>query len=223
MAWQEVARAQLPGGDVLTLRRHGADFEIRFNLLELMSSRNPVSERVLAQAVCSRIEAKAAHILIGGLGMGYTVRAVLDQGDADVHIMIAELVPEVIAWNRGPLAGLALRPLDDPRVTVRNEDVANVIRAHPGTFDAILMDVDNGPEAALFPANRYLYTADGVTLILSGLKSGGVLGLWSSGRAPEFELILEGGGFRSEHEKVDVLDKGRLAHAIYLIQPEDKT
>ena len=216
MAWEELARAQLPGGDTLTLRRNGADFEIRFNLRELMASRNPVSERALARVICSRV--KAANILIGGLGMGYTVRAMLDRLGCEARVTIAELVPEVIAWNRGPLAGFADSPLDDMRVTVRNEDVAEVIRANSRCFDAILMDVDNGPEAVLFPANRFLYSAEGVALMLSGLKPGGMLGLWSAGHAPNFECVLETGGFPFERFDIDVPCTNTFAHTIYLVR-----
>jgi len=222
MAWQDLAQARLPGGDVLTLRRNGADFEIRFNLLELMSSKNPVSERALAQAVCSRIGGKAPRILIGGLGMGYTVRAVLDEIGPGARITVAELVPEVVAWNRGPLAGLASRPLDDERVTVCDRDVADVIRANPLGFDAILMDVDNGPDAVLFPANRFLYTTDGVAFVVSALRPGGVLGLWSADRSPDFERAASAAGFGCERLDIDVPGTNGLAHTIYLV-PADKS
>jgi len=218
-AWQELAQARLPGGDVLTLRSNGADFEIRCNLFELMSSRNPVSERALAEAACARLGTKA-QILIGGLGMGYTVRAVLDRLGPEARITVAELVPEVIAWNRGPLAHLAVYPLDDARVTVCNADVAEVIRANPRGFDAVLMDVDNGPEAVLFPANRVLYTAEGVALTLTALRPDGVLALWSADASPDFEQAVETGGFRLERRDVDVPDKSGLAHTLYLVRAD---
>jgi spermidine synthase len=218
-AWRELAQALLPGGDVLTLRSNGSDFEIRCNLFELMSSKNPVSERALAEAACARTGAKA-RVLIGGLGMGYTVRAVLDRVGAAARITVAELVPEVIAWNRGPLAHLAGHPLDDARVTVCNADVAAVIRANPHGFDAVLMDVDNGPEAVLFAANRVLYTAEGVALILTALRPGGVLALWSADASPDFEQAVWAGGFRLERRDVDVPDKGGLAHTLYLVRPD---
>jgi spermidine synthase len=211
-AWQDLACAHLPGGDVLTLRGNGSDFEIRCNLFELMSSKNPVSERALAQAACHRI-ADDAHVLIGGLGMGYTVRAVLDAVGAGARVTVAELVAEVIAWNRGPLAGLAGRPLDDARVTVANADVAAMIRDNPCGFDAILLDVDNGPEAVLFPANRFLYTADGVALILKALRPNGVLGVWAADPSPDFERAASGLGC----ERLDVEVPGGPMHTIYLV------
>lgn len=215
MAWLELARACLPNGDLLTLRQCGAEFEIRINLLELMTSKNAVSERALAEVACARVD--AAHILIGGLGMGYTVRAVLDQVGRDAQVTVAELVPDVIAWNRGPLAELTARPLDDRRVTVTNLDVTDVIRGNSGVFDAILMDVDNGPEAVCFPSNRFLYSVEGVALVRSGLKPGGVLGVWAADRSANFEQVLERGGFVSDRVNVDIRGKDGPVHTIYLV------
>jgi spermidine synthase len=214
-AWQELARARMPGGDVLTLRRRGDAFEIRFNLLELMSSRNAVSETALARIAGGRIERDTAHVLIGGLGMGYTLRSVLNEVGPGARVTVAELVPEVIAWNRGPLAGLAGRPLDDPRVVLHAGDVTDAIRANPDTFDAILMDVDNGPEAVFVESNHFLYSADGVRLILSGLKGGGVLAVWSADPSPGFERVLAASRF----ERVDVAIRGEDGprHTIYLV------
>jgi spermidine synthase len=219
MAWTELARAIMPSGDVLTLRGRGADFEIRFNILELMTSRNAVSEKALAQIVCDRIDCRDARILIGGLGMGYTLRSVLDRVGGDARITVAELVPEVIEWNRGPLSEAADRPLDDARATVHEGDVGDVMRANPRCFDAILMDVDNGPEAVLFPSNHCLYSTDGVALILSSLKPGGVFALWAADRSPNFERVLDTGGLRYERVEVDILgDDGGIEHIIYLVR-----
>jgi spermidine synthase len=213
--WQEVARAEMPGGDVLTLRRRGDEFEIRFNLYELMSSRNAVSESALATVVCARVACR--QVLIGGLGMSYTLRSVLERLASDARVTVAELVPDVIAWNRGPLAKLTGHPLDDSRVTVCNSDVADVLRTKPGGFDAILMDVDNGPDAVFVPANHFLYAADGVELIRSALAPGGVFGLWSADRSPKFEHVLETGGFRFERIEVDVRGAHGPTHTIYLV------
>jgi len=215
MVWEELAHAFLPDGDRLTLRRCGGEFEIRFNLVELMSSRGPVSEQAMAKLACRRI-GRDAHVLIGGLGMGYTVRAVLDAIGPGARVTVAELVPEVIAWNRGALAHLACRPLDDPRVTVVNEDVARVIR--PCGFDAILMDVDNGPQAVLFPANRFLYEADGVRLIVSGLRPGGVFVLWAADPSPGFERAVAAAGYACERRDITVPGETGVKHTIYLVQ-----
>lgn len=216
MAWEVLAKTLTPGGDTLTLRRSGGDFEIRIGLLQLMSSRNSVSERALATIACARIGRPDARVLIGGLGMGCTVRAVLDGLGPEARLTVAELVPEVVAWNRGPLAGLAGRPLDDPRVTVAGGDVADVIRDNPRGFDAVLMDVDNGPGAVLFPANRALYSVEGVRLMLSALKTGGLLGIWAADPSLDFEGALGAGGFAWERTDVDVL--GGLLHTLYLVR-----
>ncbi|MDE2182028.1 MAG: hypothetical protein KGJ78_03295 [Alphaproteobacteria bacterium] len=216
MAWTELARAVTPDGDALTLRQCGADFEIRLNLLELMSSRNPVSERMLAQAVCKRLARRNPRILIGGLGMGYTVRAVLDHVGDGAGITVAELMADIIAWNHGPLAAVAGRPLDDHRVTVCNSDVADVVRASPDAFDAILLDVDNGPEAVLFPSNRFLYRPDGVKAIVSALRTDGVFALWSADRSPAFEQVLAAGALPAECVEVAVCG-GNTIHTIYLV------
>ncbi len=216
MAWTELACAELEDGNLLTLRQCGSDFEIRFNLLELMSTRNPASERALAGIVCARIDCGTANVLIGGLGLGYTLRAVLDRLGPDARATVAELVPDVIAWNRGPLGAAAGRPLEDARVTVHAGDVAALVRASPRAFDAVLMDVDNGPDAVLFEANRPLYGAAGIAGIMASLKPGGLLGLWSADRSPGFEQVLESCGLGFEREEVPVGGTGP-AHTLYLV------
>jgi spermidine synthase len=216
-AWVTLAQATLPGGDVLTLRQRGQDFEVRLNLHELMSSRNPASERALARLACELIDRREACVLIGGLGLGYTARAVLDAVGPDASVVVAELVQEVIDWNRGPLAGASNRPLDDPRLRVVQGDVADVLRARPSGFDAILMDVDNGPEAVLFPGNDRLYTLDGVQLILGALRPGGVFALWAAESSPAFEKVLAAAG-RGERVSVSVQGAaGLIEHVIYLV------
>lgn len=217
MTWTELAHAVLPGGDVLTLRRDGADFEIRFNLYELMSSRASVSERALAEVACARIEPMAAQVLIGGLGMGYTLRAVLDVVGPEARVTVAELVPAIVEWNRGPLADLGGRPLEDARVSVHTGDVREVMSANPRRFDVILMDVDNGPEAVLFASNHVLYSAEGVKLMVSALAVGGVLSLWAADRSLGFERALEATRVTSERVEVDVHG---LVHTIYLVRAE---
>jgi len=216
MVWRNLAEAYLCSGETLTLRRSGDDFEIRLDLYQLMASGNSVSERALAEIVCARIVPLAARVLIGGLGMGFTLRAVLDGVGPAVRITVAELVPEVVAWNRTVLSHLAGRPLDDPRVTVAEQDVAAVIAANPAAFDAILMDVDNGPDAVLFANNRFLYSVSGVALILSGLAPGGVVGLWAATPSPDFERVLAAGGFAHECMTIAVADG--LTHTLYLVR-----
>jgi spermidine synthase len=189
-AWTELARA----GE-LVLRARGGLFEIRCNGWELVSNRAHHSESVLARLVCTRLEG-AARMLIGGLGMGYTLRAALDALDASARVVVAELLPEVVAWNRGPLAALAGRPLADARVSVDCRDVAAVLGERRGAFDAVVLDVDNGPEAVMLPGNHRLYAAEGLLLLRAALRVGGVVGVWSADRSAAFEACLTAGGWR---------------------------
>lgn len=213
MPWTQIDTAQLPGGDVLTLRRDGADFEIRVGLYELMSSKNPVSERTMARLALARA-ARVEQVLIGGLGMGYTVRAALDEAGPAAAVTVAELVPQVIAWNRGPLADLAGRPLEDPRVSVFEGDVAAALAAGP--FDVILMDVDNGPEAVMFAPNTALYSAVGIARLMAGLSPGGVLAVWAADPSATFAHTVAAAGFNLEQAEIAVT--GSVGHVLYLVR-----
>jgi spermidine synthase len=217
--WEELAQAFTPEGDRLTLRGRDGAFEIRFNGWEVMSSRMSVSEEVLARLVCEDLQRAGARVLIGGLGMGYTLRAMLDLAGPDARIVVAELVPAVVAWNRGPLASLAGRPLEDDRVEVRCGSVIDTL-AVCEHCDAVLLDVDNGPEAVLYEPNRWLYTAEGVDLVKRALAPGGILGLWSADRSPDFEVALDAAGMNWRRETVDIPAGGRgIEHSIYLARP----
>jgi spermidine synthase len=219
LAWVELARAVTPTGDVLALRRREAEFEIRFNGWELITSRNSVSETALAHVVCARIDCTAPRILIGGLGMGYTLRAVLDRVGGDARITVAELVPDVISWNLGPLAELANRPLEDDRVLVHGSDVGEIFAANRHGFDAVLMDVDNGPEAVLYSPNHAFYSMAGLACIVGSLRPGGLLGLWSADRSPAFERVVDASGL--DAERVDIAIRGCRqdpTHTIYLVR-----
>jgi spermidine synthase len=211
MPWIEIDSVTLANGDRLTLRRDGETFEIRLNLFQLMCSGNSVSERALAKACC----AGARDVLIGGLGLGYTARAVLDEVVPEARVTVAELVPAVVQWNRSVLAPLAGRPLDDPRLKVVVGDVANAVRAHPASFDAILLDVDNGPEAVLFAANAFLYSHAGVELLRAGLKPGGILAVWAAAPSPAFEAVLRESGFAFAVQTLEV--QPGLTHTIYRV------
>lgn len=215
MPWTEIDSARLPDGDVMTLRRNGAAFEIRVGLYELMSSRNPVSERAMAELVVARLGRPVKTALIGGLGLGYTVRALLDAA-ADARITVAELVPEVVAWNRGPLADLAGRPLEDARVSVFAGDVAEALRT--GKFDVILMDVDNGPEAVMFDGNQPLYAPDGLALTLSALVPGGIACFWAADPSPGFETVLAAAAVAWERHEIAV--ESRVGHTLYLVRQD---
>ncbi|HMH95711.1 MAG TPA: spermidine synthase [Bradyrhizobium sp.] len=195
--WLQLDTARVPGADVqLRLMQRGAEFSMRLGQNELMSSRLSGSEEALATLACRRIEAvKRPHLLIGGLGMGFTLRAALAVLGSDARIMVAELVPAVIAWARGPMADIFGDSLDDPRASIREADVVDVIRSHDSAFDAILLDVDNGPEGLIRKANDALYDLKGLRAIRRALRPGGVLAVWSSGPNPLFSKRLRAAGF----------------------------
>ena len=195
--WLQLDTVSVPGADVqLRLMQRGAEFSMRLGPNELMSSRLSGSEEALATLACRRIEAvKRPHLLIGGLGMGFTLRAALAVLGSDARIMVAELVPAVIAWARGPMADIFGDSLDDPRASIREADVVDVIASHGSAFDAILLDVDNGPEGLIRKANDALYDLKGLKAIRRALRPGGVLAVWSSGPNPLFSKRLRAAGF----------------------------
>ena len=195
--WILVDTARVPGADVeLRLKRRGDEFSMMLGQNELMNSRLSGSEQALATLACRRIEAvKAPHLLIGGLGMGFTLRAALAVLGTQARIVVAELVPAVIAWARGPMAKLFGDSLDDPRASILSADVVDVIRSHASAFDAILLDVDNGPEGLIRKANDALYDPRGLKTIRRALRPNGVLAVWSSGPNPLFSKRLRDAGF----------------------------
>ena len=217
-AWRVLDRARTRGGDELVLRARGSTFEIRCNGWELMASRAHHSEEVAARLACVRAAMRPApRVLIGGLGLGYTLRAALDALGARAEVFVAEVFDAVIAWNRGPLAALAHAPLADPRVRVECVDVADVIAHAPASFDAIVLDVDNGPAAIMLERNRALYGARGLAALRRALTPGGVLAVWAADRDPAFEARLRAAGFSPRMR--DVPARGRAgdpSHTIYL-------
>ena len=195
--WVQIDKVTVPGAKVeLRLMRRGADFSMMLGTNELMNSRLSGSEQALATLTCRRIEAvKSPHLLIGGLGMGFTLRAALAVLGPKARIVVAELVPAVIAWARGPMAELFGDCLEDPRTSLHEADVVDVIASHPSAFDAILLDVDNGPEGLIRKANDALYDPKGLKAIHRALRPGGVLAVWSSGPNPAFTRRLGSAGF----------------------------
>lgn len=164
-----------------------------------MNSRLHGSEGALAELTCSRIKRKSGlRILIGGLGMGYTLAAALEQSEPDTLITVSELIPAVVRWNREHLGHLAGMPLDDPRVSVEEEDVAETIRKRKSAWDAILLDVDNGPDGLTRKANDRLYGRSGLKTSFSALRPGGILAVWSSGADEAFTRRLKQCGFQTE-------------------------
>jgi spermidine synthase len=195
--WLQLDTARVPGTEAeLRLMRRGDDFSMMLGQNELMSSRLSGSEEALATLACRRIAAvKRPHLLIGGLGMGFTLRAALAVLGTGARITVAELVPAVIAWARGPLAEIFGDSLSDPRASIEAADVIEVIRTHPNAFDAILLDVDNGPEGLVRKANDALYNPKGLKAIYRALRPGGVVAVWSSGSNPFFSKRLREAGF----------------------------
>lgn len=218
--WVKVDAAEMPGGGgEMRLMRRGAEFSIMCGSTELMSSRLSGSEEALATLTCARIAARERpQILIGGLGMGFTLRAALAALGPQARVVVAELVPAVIAWARGPMAALHGSSLDDPRVSIREADVAALLRDGAG-FDAILLDVDNGPEGLTRAANDRLYTLAGLRAARAALQPGGVLAVWSSGPDRSFTPRLRKAGFTVEEARPRARRGGGGArHVIWLAE-----
>ncbi|NEW86467.1 MULTISPECIES: spermidine synthase [Rhodopseudomonas] len=196
LPWTLLATAQIPGGGELRLMRRGEEFSIRLDANELMNSRLGGSEEALATLACQKLAGRPRpRVLIGGLGMGFTLRAALKVFGDDAVIEVAELVPEVIDWGRGAMAGLFGDSLSDRRVNILQRDVGELIRTGAGRYDAILLDVDNGPEGLSRPANDQLYDSKGLAAARAALRGGGVLAVWSSGPDDNFTRRLRRSDF----------------------------
>ena len=195
--WAQLDRAQIPGdGGELRLMQRGAEFSIMLGPNELMNSRLSGSEEALATIACEKIKTHAQpQVLIGGLGMGFTLRAALAALGAEARIVVAELVPAVVAWARGPMAEVFGNSLTDPRARIHEADVGQLIRSGRSAYDAILLDVDNGPEGLTRQANDALYDSDGLNAARAALRAGGELAVWSSGPDANFTQRLRQAGF----------------------------
>ena len=216
--WVRLDTAAVPGGsDQLRLMQRGDEFSIMLGTNELMNSRLSGSEEALAQLAAGRLAGRPhPRILIGGLGMGFTLRAALSAFGADASIIVAELVPEVIAWAKGPLAPVFGTCLSDPRVSIIAADVLSLIAKAPG-YDAILLDVDNGPEGVSRAENDRLYDARGLKASRAALTPGGILAVWSSGPSPSFTRRMQAAGFLTEEVRTRARSGGRGArHMIWL-------
>jgi spermidine synthase len=217
--WSLLATAEIPGGGgELRLVKRGAEFSIMAGRVELMNSRRGGSEGALATISCQRMRAlQMPHILIGGLGMGFTLRAALGALGPDARITIAELVPEVVAWARVPMAELFGSSLLDQRVRICEGDVGGLIRSGRSTYDAILLDVDNGPQGLTRSANDRLYDAKGLSAAKTALRPGGILAIWSCGPNVNFAKRLRSSGFDVEEVAARANGAGRGArHVIWI-------
>jgi spermidine synthase len=207
---EHLATAHAPDGEELRLMRRGDDFMIVLDRNELMNSRMSGSEEALATMTAERLLGRAAQRwLIGGYGMGFTLRAGLRVLGPDARLTVAELVPEIIAWARGPMAALATGCLDDPRVEVALADVADLIVRGRGGYDAILLDVDNGPDGLVRDANDRLYTPAGLATARATLKPGGVLAVWSAAPDKAFAARLHRAGFEVDEVTVRARSNGK--------------
>jgi len=228
LPWVPLATAQLADGGVLRLKRRGAEFSIMLGSNELMNSRLSGSEKALASLSLGSFAGQPGlSVLIGGLGMGFTLRAALQELGPGAGVVVAELVPEVIDWARGPMADLFGTCLDDPRVRISQADVAELIRPagtghHNQTregpaWDAILLDVDNGPDGLTHSANDWLYSPAGLAAAHASLRAGGVLGVWSAHPDAGFRRRMAQAGFVVTEHKVRANGSGGGAkHIIWL-------
>ncbi len=215
--WQLIDTATVPGGGALRLMRRGAEFSIKLDGNELMNSRLSGSEQALATLACARIAGRQEpRLLIGGLGMGFTLRSALGALKPQSHIDVAELVPAVVAWARGPMLEIFGDSMSDPRVAIHEADVGVLIAAKTESYDAILLDVDNGPDGLSRPGNDSLYDADGLARAHAALRPEGVLAVWSSEPDRDFTQRLTRAGFAVDEKRVRANGARGARHVIWL-------
>ncbi|MFC1549611.1 spermidine synthase [Nitrospirota bacterium] len=212
--WELLDSAQVPeSGEEITLYRRGEEFSIRVDGAELMNSRAHGSEEALAEMACKRIAKRpSARVLIGGLGLGYTAAAALKQLGANAEVLVGEIVPAVEEWNRKFFPHLAGYPLRDKRTTVIVDDVARIIRKAHEAYDAVMLDVDNGPEGMSKKGNEWLYTEAGIDAIFRSLRPEGVFALWSVASNKAYTRRLRKAGFTVEEVNVRGRGSGKGAH-----------
>lgn len=224
--WIVIERTTVQGNDTeLTLWRRDDDFAIRLAGVpgDLMNSRRYHSEEALAELACARLGADDdARVLVGGLGMGFTLGAVLRCVPRSAEVIVAELVPGVVEWNRGLLGQCAGRPLDDGRTRVHPGDVAELIKQPAGDFDAILLDVDNGPEAMTAADNEWLYSSPGLRQTYTALRPAGVAAFWSARADQRFASRLRKTGFKVQLRTVRARPGKGSRHTIFVAKkPRD--
>ena len=214
---ERLGEARTPNGTLIALYRHDGAYLIRADGVELMSTRRHLSEDRLAEVACAPLRDRAGmRVLIGGLGLGFTLRAALRQLRDDAEVVVAELVPEVVAWNADPQYDLSADAMNDPRVSVVHDDVINVLRGNPGSFDAIMLDTDNGPDGMLMSENARLYATRGIGVTVAALRSGGSVVYWSVGDDPKFARALRGVGLEVSTLRVRAHDTTGPMHTLYV-------
>jgi len=215
LEWVTVERARMADGTEFVLGRHGDGWCIRVGPRILMSNRMHGSEEALADVALAKVD-DPRTVLVGGLGLGYTVRAVLDAVGPEAEVTVSELMPELVDWNRRHLGGLAGHPLDDPRCRVVVGDVYDTLRKSPAEFDAIVLDVDNGPQALAQAKNQRLYGEGGVRACLKALRPNGVLAVWSAGPNARYERMLQRLAVDVEVLRVAARVGSRTRHVVFV-------
>ena len=217
---ERLGEARTPNGTVLSLYRHDGAYLIRADGVELMSTRRHLSEDRLAEVACARCrDITGARVLIGGLGLGFTLREALRQLRDDAEVVVAELVPEVIAWNADARFELSAEAMRDPRVRIVQDDVIDVLRASPGAFDAIMLDTDNGPDGMLMSENSRLYARRGIAETIAALRPGGMIVYWSVGDDRSFAGALRAARLKVEAIQVRAHATSGPMHTLYVATP----
>lgn len=220
--YERLGEARTPNGTVIALYRHDGAYLLRADGVELMSTRRHLSEDRLAEVACAPLQAvPQARVLIGGLGLGFTLRAALQQLREDAEVVVAELLPEVIAWNADPRYDISVAAMNDPRVRVVQDDVINLLRANPAAFDAILLDTDNGPDGMLMSESTPLYSARGIESTVAALRTGGTIGYWSVGDDPRFAGALRAARLAVTTLRVRAHETTGPMHSLYMAKTRD--
>jgi len=218
-----IATARTPDGGEMALFKHDRDFLIEINGQALMHSRQHASELQLAQLGCAHLAGrKGARVLIGGLGMGYTLRQALDVLGPDTHVVVGELLDAVIEWNRAYLGDLNRHPLGDPRVELKRGDIVELVSHSRAKFDAILLDIDNGPDAMTATSNGHLYSREGIQVCGRALRKNGCLAVWSAEPSRKFEQRLQRCGFHVRRFRVPAYKGGKSPTRCVWVASEDK-
>lgn len=221
--FKRLGTAHTPDGSVLELFSHDGSYLIRVNGIELMTSRRHLSEDRLADVACEPFrDAPLARVLIGGLGLGFTLRAALKQLRADAQVVVAELMAEVIEWNSNPEWNISADAMKDPRVRIEQDDVYKVLKDNPGGFDAIMLDTDNGPDGILMSENKALYEKRGIEITMSAMRPGAVLAYWSVGEDRSFVGALQRAGLSVEALRVRAHETSGPIHWLYVARRNPK-
>ena len=215
--WTCLDTALMPDGQTISLNEHDGGYSVRIEGAELMSTRRHASEEKIGELACAHVaRIRAARVLIGGLGFGFTLRAALSALRSDAAVVVAEIQAAVIAWNRNPSLPLAADAMADVRVTILQEDVREVIRNNPGGFDSIILDVDNGPAALSTEGNRHLYSLQGLQIARGALRPKGCVAIWSAGPDAAFGKLLARAGFQVEVHRCRAHAQSGGWHTVFL-------